>query len=120
MSGVIRFGTKVGIVGASVYYSNEYGVWGDADSSIKVIGDVRSLYHQHISPYVKEVKTNVSVEVPEIPSLSQISNSALSSWNSGVLYTFKFLVNLPSHLSQWTADASNFINKQLEASNESK
>lgn len=53
----------MGIVGASVYYTNEYGVWGDADSSTKVIGEVRNLYHHHVSPYFKDVKTNVPLEV---------------------------------------------------------
>ncbi|XP_026684735.1 MICOS complex subunit MIC13 homolog QIL1, partial [Diaphorina citri] len=114
-----RFGTKVGLVGAAVYYTNEYGVWQDADSSAKVVQELRKLYHQQVSPYVKDVKTNVPLEVPEIPSISDIGHSLGSSWNSGVLSTFNFLANLPSHVNQWTTDASNFINKQLEASGES-
>ncbi|KAL1452692.1 hypothetical protein WDU94_006896 [Cyamophila willieti] len=120
MSRIIRFGTKVGLVGATVYYTNEYGVWNDADSSAKVVKELRSLYHQYVNPYVEEAKSNVPLEVPDIPSISQISHSIFSSWNSGVLYTSQFLINLPSHVSQWTTDASNFINKQLEASSESK
>lgn len=117
MTGIIKFGVKAGLIGGAVYYSNEMGVWQDAETATKLYQKLRQDLNQQINPLVKDVQTNVSFEVPEIPSITQMSEYASSSWNSGVLHTFNFLVNLPSTLKQLSSDASSFINQQLEASN---
>ena len=52
-----RFGVKAGIVGGSVYYTNELGLWGDSKQSEKAYKEICTF----ITPYIKDVKVDVSM-----------------------------------------------------------
>ncbi|XP_034942626.1 MICOS complex subunit MIC13 homolog QIL1 [Chelonus insularis] len=94
--GIIKFAIKSSLAGGIVYYTAQEGLWSDADHSIKFYNKL----YTGIAPYVKEqMPKEVMDELPELPSVNNMSQCAGAMWNNGVKSTFKVLVDLPSYVS---------------------
>ncbi|CAH1404027.1 unnamed protein product [Nezara viridula] len=111
MTGLLKVGTKFGIVGGTIYFSSKWGVWGDSSHSVKIYKDLHSL----ISPYVQDIP----VEVPELPRITDITSSAKNYWNSGVLKSGHFLLELPGITSKFVKDNYSSLVNQINSSNDS-
>ncbi|XP_014288168.1 MICOS complex subunit MIC13 homolog QIL1 [Halyomorpha halys] len=111
MSGLLRVGTKFGILGGTVYFSSKMGVWGDSDHSVKVYKDLYSL----IAPYMRDVP----VEIPELPRITDMTSTAKTFWNSGVMKTGRFLLDLPGWTSNFVKENYKALSNQLNSSSDS-
>ncbi|KAJ8920416.1 hypothetical protein NQ315_005282 [Exocentrus adspersus] len=113
---MIKFAVKLGLAGAAVYFTKEEGVWKNSDESVKTYNKMK----QSVRPYIQEIKTQLPVELPELPERNKISSFAKQSWNAGVLTTFKFISELPQTVRSWSdkgiqkamqnEDVRNFVN----------
>ncbi|KAF6206469.1 hypothetical protein GE061_017702 [Apolygus lucorum] len=107
MARLLKWGTKFGIVGASVYYTNESGLWSDSANTEQLYKDLYSA----VSPLLEDVP----VEVPEIPKAGEISRSIVDGWNAGVLHSATFLANLPTHAYNAGVMANDWLSDQTKA-----
>lgn len=111
MAGLVKFSAKIGAVGGTIYYTNSIGVWGDSADTEKAYKTVYGL----VSPYLAEVP----VEVPELPHLTDITSSMKNYWNSGVLATGKFLLELPQISTSLMKEGYDFVSTQIDPPKES-
>ncbi|XP_046586379.1 MICOS complex subunit MIC13 homolog QIL1 isoform X1 [Neodiprion lecontei] len=91
-----RFAVKASVAGGFTYYTIREGLWSDPEETVKLYGRM----YNNIAPYVKRnIPKEVATELPELPSVTDITCLVKSSWNKGVITTFKFISNLPEHTS---------------------
>ncbi|XP_076766032.1 MICOS complex subunit MIC13 homolog QIL1 isoform X2 [Xylocopa sonorina] len=91
---LLRFAIKSTIAGGIVYYTYQEGLWSTAEQTAELY---RKLY-VNIAPYVKEnIPENVTKEVAQIPSVTDITSFMKTSWNKGVITSMKFISDLPTH-----------------------
>ncbi|CAH0763926.1 unnamed protein product [Diatraea saccharalis] len=108
---MLKFGVKSAILGGAVYYTIDKGVWKDSSTTAAIYDDLE----KGASPYVGELKKQIPYELPPLPSNDRVSYLFKYYWNSGVKATFRFLVNLPTHASDATDKALDFISSSLNA-----
>ncbi|BES95711.1 Hypothetical protein NTJ_08520 [Nesidiocoris tenuis] len=107
MARLVKWGVKLGIVGAAVHYTNESGVWKDSSDTEKLYKDI----HTAISPLFEDVP----VEVPDIPKAGDISRAIVDGWNAGVLHSADFIAHLPTHTYNAAISSYEWINAQTNA-----
>ncbi|XP_033325323.2 MICOS complex subunit MIC13 homolog QIL1 isoform X1 [Megalopta genalis] len=99
------FIVKTTIVGGTVYYTCQEGLWSKSEDTAKLYG---KLYNS-IAPYVKHnAPREIISQVEHLPSINCIVNGTKMYWNRGVMSSMKFISNLPDH-------ACNGVNKIKEA-----
>jgi len=129
--GILRIaaiGTKAFVVGGAVYYSHDYGIWGNMKETEEGYSRLKSdlqnnWYSQQIlqlkSEYIvdtevtKEIygyQQKISSQLPPLPSTEKLG----SLWNKGVENTFEALADSPSLLNGLTVQAYSFVSKQLK------
>lgn len=127
--GILRLsvsGTKVLLAGGFLYYSNEFGIWGNINETEKGYARLKEViqnnqYNQKIkeitSEYMAESKITEQVQeldikskIPNLPTSSQLQ----SGWNKGVETTFDFISNSPSLLNGFAAQAQTLIGQQIK------
>jgi hypothetical protein len=129
---IAKLGTKIFLAGGVVYYSNEFGIWGNPKETEEGYARLKTVirnneYYQQMRnlplQYVEdneglkkqldEIK-NYSVDIrskfPEFPSSDQVG----SNWNKGVETTFTFLSNSPLLVSNCAIQLQNFVGGQLK------
>ncbi|KAK9739083.1 MICOS complex subunit MIC13, QIL1 [Popillia japonica] len=95
---MIRFAVKLGLAGGAVYYVADQGVWKDSTETTKLYEKI----NEGLKPYLQEAKAQIPIEIPELPKSSRISYLTKLYWNQGVLASFRFIGDLPSHAVDWT------------------
>lgn len=53
-----RFGTKLGILGGTIYYTNEIGIWGDSEQTTQLLEDITNF----VKPYVSKNVPPITVQ----------------------------------------------------------
>ncbi|KAK6184919.1 hypothetical protein SNE40_007270 [Patella caerulea] len=91
---VVKVATKVAVGVGAVYVTVDQGVWGTNSQAVKAVDKVRSSVLPAANDYVKS-----------IPSLNDINNSVLRTWNSGVKMTFSMVSNAPSKAGEYSKKA---------------
>ncbi|XP_014246276.1 MICOS complex subunit MIC13 homolog QIL1 [Cimex lectularius] len=105
MSRLVKVGTKLGIVGTTIYYSVEYGVWKDSSKTEQLYKDLYKL----AVPLLKEVP----IETPELPKAAEVSLYVKTSWNHGIVTATKFILDLPEHASTLYRYSADWVSNQL-------
>ncbi|KAI8424097.1 hypothetical protein MSG28_002704 [Choristoneura fumiferana] len=108
---MLKFGVKSAILGSAVYYTIEKGVWKDSATTAALYEDLE----KGASPYVGELKKQIPYELPPLPSNDRVSYLFKYYWNSGVKATFRFLVDLPTHVSDLTNKTIDLVSSTLES-----
>lgn len=135
-----RFGIKSAILGSTVYYTVDRGIWKDSATTAELYKEL----DDGISPYVGELKKQIPYEVnmiiyfaniiepikifivfryfqlPPLPTNDRISYLFKYYWNTGVKATFKFLVDLPTHTSDAAVKTYEFISSLDQNEGQSK
>ncbi|CAL7933827.1 unnamed protein product [Xylocopa violacea] len=108
---LLRFAVKSTIVGGIVYYTYEEGLWSKSEETAKLY---RKLY-VNIAPYVKEnIPAEVTKEVAQLPSVTDITSFMKTSWNKGVITSMKFISNLPTHATNGATSLYKTIEKYIK------
>ncbi|XP_015123669.1 MICOS complex subunit MIC13 homolog QIL1 isoform X2 [Diachasma alloeum] len=72
------------------------GLWSSAEDSIEFY---QRIYNK-ITPYVKEyVSPEITTGIATVPSATVMIGCTRGVWNKGVKTSFKFLSELPTHMS---------------------
>uniref|UniRef100_A0ABD2XBR9 MICOS complex subunit MIC13 n=1 Tax=Trichogramma kaykai TaxID=54128 RepID=A0ABD2XBR9_9HYME len=96
VDGALGVAIKSSIAGGITYYTVQEGLWSSPEDSAKLYDKL----YKNISPIIqKNVPQEVIKEVHELPSLGNMRSCAASYYNKGVLATFQFLADLPTHIS---------------------
>jgi len=80
LSFTLKHGTRYGVVGGSVYYTNHLGVWSTAESSEKLVNQAKVEYKK--TP-VKELDDLVQ----RIPTTGVVTTAIRTQWNRAVRWT---------------------------------
>ncbi|XP_028156791.1 MICOS complex subunit MIC13 homolog QIL1 [Ostrinia furnacalis] len=108
---MLKFGIKSAVLGGAVYYTIDKGVWKDSTATSAIYEDLE----KGVSPYVGNLKKQIPYELPPLPSNDRVSYLFKYYWNCGVKATFRFLVDLPTHTSNATSKAVEFVSSSLNA-----
>ncbi|XP_078279874.1 MICOS complex subunit MIC13 [Rhinoraja longicauda] len=100
----IRFVTKTGIIGGSVYLAYDQGLLGDGEQSCKVLNKMSVA----VPEAVDQLSKDLQVELPELPKLNV---NVAESWNSGIECITSFLSNAPTKLNEYTETGWQYIKK---------
>ncbi|XP_017781535.1 PREDICTED: MICOS complex subunit MIC13 homolog QIL1 [Nicrophorus vespilloides] len=107
---MLKFGVKVGVCAGAGYYLSQEGVWGDSTESLKFYNKIK----EASKPYVKDLTTQMNIEIPDLPNSDCISYATKQCWNAGVTKTFEFLKDLPEHTCEWTDKGWKAVNGNPE------
>ncbi|XP_017882895.1 MICOS complex subunit MIC13-like [Ceratina calcarata] len=111
MTVLLRFVIKSTIVGGVVYYTYQEGLWSKSEETAKLY---RKLYST-LAPYVKDnIPEEITKEVSQLPSVSDVSSLAKTSWNNGVIATMGFLADLPTHTSNGASSLYKTVEKYMK------
>ncbi|XP_047984214.1 MICOS complex subunit MIC13 homolog QIL1 [Leguminivora glycinivorella] len=112
---MLKFGIKSAIFGTAVYYTIDKGVWKDSSTTAALYEDLE----KGASPYVGELKKQIPYELPPLPSNDRLSYLFKYYWNSGVKASFRFLVDLPEHVSDLTVKTIDIVSASLDSGEQS-
>ncbi len=120
----IKWGTKLGLAGGTVYVANQYGLFGNAEQSREGWFQLKDTVHRAIpkevldqTPEMPTVNTKDYLPDVEIASMGQ---NARGYWNRGVLASFAAMANAPTALRGYGNDMINFVSEQMKATGESE
>ena len=119
-----KLSTQVGLAGATVYYANEFKLFGDHSQTTggyKQLKDTvgsNEYYKEYAAPIVDQGKEGASTSLasardylPNMPTAQCVTNT----WNWGVMTAFSGLANLPANVSHYSVEAYDLVAKQLES-----
>jgi len=122
---VVKFSTKAVICGGALYYTNEFGIWGNAKETEEGCAKLKSTiqndeYYQTLQKYTSEyigdnsVSKQIQIYDEKLQQFKPFgSKSFAHTWNKGVEATFEFLANSPVLLGDLSEQAKNFVGQQL-------
>ncbi|GJQ82566.1 hypothetical protein Trydic_g13021 [Trypoxylus dichotomus] len=96
---MFKFAVKVGVAGGAVYYLADQGVWKDSNETTKLYEKI----NETLKPYIQEAKSQIPIDIPELPSTNRVSYLTKQYWNQGVSATFLYVGELPTHICNWTS-----------------
>ncbi|XP_044760992.1 MICOS complex subunit MIC13 homolog QIL1 isoform X2 [Coccinella septempunctata] len=76
------------------------GVWNDSEVSLKALDRLKEASKPHFDQLKEQVP--LDLQLPKLPETEQMHQMVGVYWNRGVIATFNFLQNLPTHVSNWT------------------
>uniref|UniRef100_A0A1B6H246 MICOS complex subunit MIC13 n=1 Tax=Cuerna arida TaxID=1464854 RepID=A0A1B6H246_9HEMI len=110
LGSVLRLGTKFGILGGALYYTTQSGLWGTCAETEVLYRDL----YKMAAPYTKPGPV---LEFPDLPRISDATQALTNSWNRGVITSTDFLVNLPTHVTNWATTAYDKVNELVSDPN---
>ncbi|XP_019869713.1 MICOS complex subunit MIC13 homolog QIL1 isoform X2 [Aethina tumida] len=111
--GIIKLAVKVGLAAGAVYYIKDQGVWKESEETQKTCQELKST----INPYIRDLKAQIPIELPEIPETENLLQSTKQYWNKGVQSAFEHLTKSPEYISEWTKKGYESVMQNKEISN---
>ncbi|KAJ9584638.1 hypothetical protein L9F63_021016 [Diploptera punctata] len=92
----IWFGMKLGVAGAVVYVTIDYGLWGSSEET--------SCLYSKMYYHLQLLLNNECEEDPQVPRLDVVTHSAGRAWNKGVSKVCETLWYVPKTIIQCVKD----------------
>ncbi|XP_050293125.1 MICOS complex subunit MIC13 homolog QIL1 isoform X2 [Anthonomus grandis grandis] len=110
---MIKFAVKAGLAATAVYYIKEQGIFKNSDEAIASAQRLKTA----VNPYISEIKSQIPVELPEVPHTENVGQLAKEYWNCGVRATFAFLIKLPDYTKEYASKGAESLMENQEIRN---
>jgi hypothetical protein len=120
MTTSLKWGTKIGLAGGSVYLASHQGLFGTAEQATQGVATLKTSVTDAIPQYVPQEIIDGVPALPSTPSLSEmipfeVSHDARGYWNKGVIASFGAVANAPNALGGYSKDLVNYVSDQVAA-----
>ena len=114
----LKWGTKLGLAGGSVYVAYQYSLFGSSEQSLRgwrqIKDNVTSQIPKEVKDQTPEMPTlNMSEYMPNV-EVASVGQNARGYWNRGVMATFAALANSPTTIKGYGNDLVNYVSEQMK------
>ncbi|XP_033625373.1 uncharacterized protein LOC117288575 [Asterias rubens] len=105
---VIKGVGKLAIAAGAVYLTVDQGIWSGSSDSANTFKNLTSTYSI----------PNQEEYLQQIPSAKGISQQLRNGWNSGIKWSFDYLVTTPERIGNLTSSATSWVTDSLTETKE--
>ncbi|XKL59217.1 hypothetical protein PGB90_000233 [Kerria lacca] len=113
MTGLLKFGIKGSILGGTIYYSKQIGVWDDSSRTFTLTQEIMAYVSPYLKPVISNVQKELPVQVTNLPTSDDICRTSVLYWNKGVISSVAFVRNVPNLVNSYINRSVTYIVNEI-------